>query len=71
LIPEINADSKSIQAQWNKTIFYSTFRFDPNSIEISNGIWGGVLNLAKELINNEITKDNIRFFLGYTGWENN
>jgi putative transcriptional regulator len=43
----------------------------PNSIEISNGIyWGGDFESAKQLINNKkITKDNIRFFLGYTGWD--
>lgn len=45
----------------------------PNSIEISNGIyWGGDFESAKEMINNgTIGKDNIRFFLGYTGWEAN
>lgn len=42
----------------------------PNSIEISNGIyWGGCFDTVKELLNKqEINKDNIRFFLGYTGW---
>ncbi|MFC7357049.1 YqgE/AlgH family protein [Jejudonia soesokkakensis] len=43
----------------------------PNSIEISNGIyWGGdftaILDLLKE---NKITEDEIRFFLGYSGWD--
>ncbi len=43
----------------------------PNSIEISNGIyWGGDFESTKELINSGIIgKNNIRFFLGYTGWE--
>ena len=43
----------------------------PNSFEISNGIyWGGNFEITKELINSGvITKNNIRFFLGYTGWE--
>jgi putative transcriptional regulator len=42
-----------------------------NSVEISNGIyWGGCFNSVKELINErKITKNNIRFFLGYTGWD--
>jgi putative transcriptional regulator len=42
----------------------------PNSIEISQGIyWGGDFERTKELLNNgTIQKDNIRFFLGYTGW---
>jgi putative transcriptional regulator len=42
-----------------------------NSVEISNGIfWGGDFELTKNLINTgQVKKDNIRFFLGYTGWE--
>jgi putative transcriptional regulator len=42
----------------------------PNSTEIANGIfWGGEYDITKDLINsNKITKKNIRFFLGYTGW---
>jgi putative transcriptional regulator len=45
----------------------------PNSIEISNGIyWGGEYDTIKNLINNnKINKNNIRFFLGYTGWGEN
>jgi putative transcriptional regulator len=45
----------------------------PNSIEISNGCIGvEILESTKALINNEkINKNNIRFFLGYTGWEEN
>ena len=41
-----------------------------DSVEIFNGIyWGGNFELTKKLINDEtISKDNIRFFLGYTGW---
>jgi putative transcriptional regulator len=44
-----------------------------NSVEISNGIfWGGDFELTKNLINNgKINKENIRFFLGYTGWSAN
>lgn len=43
----------------------------PNSIEISNGIfWGGDFENTKDLINTGvIKKKNIRFFLGYTGWD--
>jgi putative transcriptional regulator len=42
-----------------------------NSVEISNGIfWGGDFELTKNLLNQGlIKKDNIRFFLGYTGWD--
>ena len=41
-----------------------------NSIEISDGIfWGGNFETAKNLINNKkITAENIKFFLGYSGW---
>lgn len=42
-----------------------------NSIEISNGIyWGGDFEKIIALINtNAISQDEIRFFLGYTGWD--
>lgn len=41
-----------------------------DSIEISDGIyWGGDFEVTKQLINNgSIQKENIRFFLGYSGW---
>ncbi len=44
-----------------------------NSIEISNGIyWGGDFESIKLLLNtNSISKSEIRFFLGYTGWSPN
>mgnify|MGYP001796820763 CR=1 FL=1 len=42
-----------------------------DSIEISDGIfWGGHFEKTVELINNEtITAKDIRFFLGYSGWD--
>lgn len=45
----------------------------PNSIEISNGIfWGGDFGTVLKLINtNKITCNDIKFFLGYSGWEEN
>jgi len=44
-----------------------------NSIEISNGIyWGGDFKTILQLIDeNKLHKNNIRFFLGYTGWDLN
>jgi len=41
-----------------------------NSVEISDGIyWGGDFETAVELINNTtISENDIRFFLGYSGW---
>jgi putative transcriptional regulator len=43
----------------------------PDGIEIANGIyWGGHFeNAVSEINNGTIMKDNIRFFLGYSGWE--
>lgn len=43
----------------------------PESIEISLGIfWGGDFDIALSLINmGKITDSDIRFFLGYSGWE--
>lgn len=45
----------------------------PNSIEVCDGIyWGGNFNLLQGLLNeHEIEPDEIRFFLGYSGWESN
>ncbi|WP_411030459.1 YqgE/AlgH family protein [Spongiimicrobium sp. 3-5] len=42
-----------------------------NSIEISDGIyWGGDFENTIELINKKVITDkDIRFFLGYSGWE--
>lgn len=44
-----------------------------NSVAISDGIyWGGNFEMTKLLINDGlIKKENIRFFLGYTGWGEN
>ncbi len=41
-----------------------------NSVEISDGIyWGGDFEATVELINNKvISEEDIRFFLGYSGW---
>lgn len=45
----------------------------PDSIEISKGIfWGGDFETVLELINtNKLEASDIRFFLGYSGWESN
>ncbi len=42
-----------------------------NSIEISHGVyWGGnFTDVVKLLNNNIITHNDIRFFLGYSGWD--
>jgi putative transcriptional regulator len=42
----------------------------PESVEISNGIfWGGDFETIVELLNDgQLNEDQIRFFLGYSGW---
>lgn len=77
LVPDVNADFKIYNGgpveQDNLYFIHNVPELIPNSIEISNGIfWGGDFNLTRKLINsNQISKNNIRFFLGYTGWEAN
>ena len=45
----------------------------PGGLEITKGVfWGGDFNVAKELIeNNLLDLTQIKFFLGYSGWEKN
>jgi putative transcriptional regulator len=75
LVPEIDAKFKIYNGgpveQDNLYFIHNIPELIPNSIEISNGIyWGGDFESTKSLINNgAIDKNNIRFFLGYTGWE--
>lgn len=75
LIPDIKSTFKIYNGgpveQDNLYFIHNIPELIPNSIEISNGIyWGGEYEITKDLINNgKITKNNIRFFLGYTGWE--
>nr|WP_315175774.1 YqgE/AlgH family protein [uncultured Flavobacterium sp.] len=74
LIPEIEARFKIYNGgpieQDNLYFIHNIPDLIPNSVEISNGIyWGGDFESTKELINlGLIGKNNIRFFLGYTGW---
>lgn len=75
LVPEINSSFKIYNGgpveQDNLYFIHNIPELIPNSIEISNGIyWGGDFESTKDLINEgKINKNNIRFFLGYTGWE--
>ena len=45
----------------------------PDSIEIANGIfWGGDFDVVLDLVNSkQLSKDDIKFFLGYSGWDEN
>lgn len=75
LLPEIESNFKIYNGgpveQDNLYFIHTIPDLIPNSIEISNGIfWGGDFEFTKELINTGvIKKKNIRFFLGYTGWD--
>lgn len=75
LVPELKAsftvfDGGPVE-QDNLYFIHTIPNVIPNSIEISNGIyWGGDFTTIQQLINEEkISKHQIRFFLGYSGWE--
>lgn len=75
LIPEINGSFKIYNGgpieQDNLYFIHNIPHLIPNSIEIAEGIyWGGCFESTKDLINTgKITRNNIRFFLGYSGWD--
>ncbi|NNK83475.1 MAG: YqgE/AlgH family protein [Flavobacteriaceae bacterium] len=77
LIPEINVEFKIYNGgpveQDNLYFIHTIPDLIPNSVEISNGIfWAGDFNEVIQLIETKkITKKDIRFFLGYSGWEAN
>ena len=77
LVPEIEAPFKIYNGgpveQDNLYFIHKIPHLIPDSIEISLGIfWGGNFNTLTELIaNNEINENDIRFFLGYSGWKSN
>jgi len=75
IVPEINCNFRvyyggPVQPE-NLYFIHNVPELIRNSIEISNGIfWGGDFKTIIELLNTKILKkSNIRFFLGYTGWE--
>lgn len=77
LVPEIEAPFKVYNGgpveQDNLYFIHNVPNLIPNSLEISLGVfWGGDFNTVAELIaNNEIKETDIRFFLGYSGWDIN
>lgn len=77
LIPSINAAFDVYNGgpveQDNLYFIHNIPNLIPNSYEIADGIyWGGDFDLTQKLINlGLISKNNIRFFLGYTGWNSN
>lgn len=77
LVQDIHVDFKVYNGgpveQDNLYFIHQIPELIPNSIEISNGIyWGGDFSAIIELINAEkVTSNEIRFFLGYSGWDEN
>lgn len=77
LIPEVDAFFKIYNGgpveQDNLYFIHKIPELIPNSIEISLGIyWGGDFNKVAELMASKTIKENdIRFFLGYSGWDAN
>ena len=75
LIPEIKANFKVYNGgpieQDNLYFIHNIPQLIPNSIEIAEGIyWGGDFESTKDLMNKGVIKqNNIRFFLGYSGWD--
>ncbi len=75
LIPELNKSFRIYNGgpveQDNLYFIHKIPHLIPESIEISNGIyWGGNFEAVKGLIlKGLITDKQIRFFLGYSGWD--
>lgn len=77
LLPDIFCDFTVYQGgpveQDNLYFIHKAGNLIPESIEIGNGIfWGGNFESLKYALQNELISDNeIRFFLGYSGWSKN
>jgi len=54
----------------NTLHYLHTFSHIPDAIEVVNGIyWGGKIEVVRQLLSISVMKsDQIRFFLGYSGW---
>lgn len=76
-VPELNSELTVYNGgpveQDNLYFIHCIPELIPDSIEISNGIyWGGDFNAIMDLLKEDrIRETQIRFFLGYSGWESN
>lgn len=74
-VPEINSDLPIYNGgpveQDNLYFIHCVPELIPDSIEISTGIyWGGDFDTILDLLKDDkLKKTQIRFFLGYSGWE--
>lgn len=77
LLPEIDSNFTVYQGgpveQDNLYFIHQVPHLIPESIAINDGIyWGGNYDVLKELLNtNSLNENDIRFFLGYSGWGKN
>lgn len=75
LLPDINCNFIIYQGgpveQDNLYFVHRVPDLITDSIEVANGVyWGGNFETLKELLNNNLLDtSDIRFFLGYSGWE--
>jgi len=78
LLPDLNCDFTIYQGgpveQDNLYFIHNIPDLIPESMEVANGVfWGGNFESLKKLLNNNnnniLDETDIRFFLGYSGWQ--